>query len=197
MGATSQRRGGRGARERILAAATTLFAREGIHTGVARLVETAEVSTRTFYQHFPSKDALVTEYLRQLHVEKPLAPEAALERTDRTPRERLLDVFAVPDRIGVVRGCPFHNAAVEAAGALPDVRDLVRTHKDAFTGRLIDDLVPHGSPETVAAGLAGQFDAGADHVAIQVLPGPGEGPMPGLRALAGQLVDRLPPFPRA
>nr|WP_211771837.1 LLM class F420-dependent oxidoreductase [Kutzneria sp. CA-103260] len=53
--------------------------------------------------------------------------------------------------------------------------------------RLIDGLVPHGTPETVAAALAGHLDAGADHVAVQVLPRPGEGPMPGLRALASQL----------
>jgi hypothetical protein len=37
--------------------------------------------------------------------------------------------------------------------------------------------------------LAGHFAAGADHVAIQVLPGQGEGPMPGLRTLAGQLIS--------
>ena len=58
--------------------------------------------------------------------------------------------------------------------------------------RLIDDLVLHGSPGKIAAGLAGHFDAGADHVAIQVLPGPGEGPMPGLRALAGELISAGP-----
>src|SRR5690242_8591772 len=41
-------RGGRGARERILTAATTLFHREGIHaTGMERLVEHAHVSKRT------------------------------------------------------------------------------------------------------------------------------------------------------
>jgi AcrR family transcriptional regulator len=61
-------RGGRGARERILAAATTLFHREGIHaTGVERLTEQAHVSKRTFYQHFPSKNDLVEEYLRRVH----------------------------------------------------------------------------------------------------------------------------------
>ncbi|MFE3054716.1 TIGR03620 family F420-dependent LLM class oxidoreductase [Nocardia sp. NPDC059239] len=55
--------------------------------------------------------------------------------------------------------------------------------------RLIDDLILHGTPETIATGLAGHFAAGADHVAIQVLPGEGEGPMPGLRTLAGQLIS--------
>jgi len=35
--------------------------------------------------------------------------------------------------------------------------------------RLIDDLVLHGTPETIAKGLLSHVDAGADHVAVQVL----------------------------
>ena len=43
-------RGGRGARDRILNAATSLFYRVGIHaTGVERLTREAHVSKRTFY----------------------------------------------------------------------------------------------------------------------------------------------------
>jgi probable F420-dependent oxidoreductase len=53
--------------------------------------------------------------------------------------------------------------------------------------RLVDELVPHGDPEAIAAGLARHHEAGADHVAIQVLPGAQGGPMPGLRALAAHL----------
>jgi probable F420-dependent oxidoreductase len=59
---------------------------------------------------------------------------------------------------------------------------------DGGSDQLVDDLVLHGAPETVAAGLTKHLEAGADHVAIQVLPGPGQGPVPGLRALAHQLV---------
>ena len=59
---------------------------------------------------------------------------------------------------------------------------------DGGSDRLIDDLVLHGNPDTVAAGLAAHFAAGADHVAVQVLPAPGHGPMPGLRALAHQMI---------
>ncbi|WP_290059093.1 LLM class F420-dependent oxidoreductase [Amycolatopsis solani] len=43
--------------------------------------------------------------------------------------------------------------------------------------RLIDDLVLHGSAETVAKGLRSHVDAGADHVAVQVL-----GPSPEVEA---------------
>ncbi len=40
---------------------------------------------------------------------------------------------------------------------------------DGGSDRLIDDLVRHGSPETIAKGLLSHVDAGADHVAVQVL----------------------------
>jgi probable F420-dependent oxidoreductase len=40
---------------------------------------------------------------------------------------------------------------------------------DGGSDRLIDDLVLHGSPETIAKGLQSHVDAGADHVAVQVL----------------------------
>lgn len=49
--------------------------------------------------------------------------------------------------------------------------------------RVIDALVAHGDATTVAARLTAHLDAGADHVAIQVLPMAGD-PLPGLRELA-------------
>src|SRR6476620_10098247 len=118
---TGAARGGRGARERILQAAEELFYTRGIHaTGVAALMEAAHVSPRTFYVHFPTKNALVEEYLRRFESVKPLAAEAALERGDQTAAQRLLAIFAPPESNSPapLRGCPFHNAAVEGAGAL-------------------------------------------------------------------------------
>src|ERR1700726_2653719 len=126
-------RGGRGARERILTAATTLFHREGIHaTGVERLTEQAHVSKRTFYQHFPSKNDLVEEYLRRVHQAGGATSEQAIDNTVVPPRARILALFdsAPGDRF---RGCPFHNAGVEAAGAMPGVEDIVHEHKLDFT----------------------------------------------------------------
>lgn len=51
---------------------------------------------------------------------------------------------------------------------------------------LIDALAVHGEPEYVAGKLREHLDAGADHVAVQVLP-MADDPLPGLRALAGPL----------
>jgi probable F420-dependent oxidoreductase len=51
--------------------------------------------------------------------------------------------------------------------------------------QLIDALAVHGDAETVARGVTAHLDAGADHVAVQVL---GEDPVPGYRALAEVLL---------
>jgi AcrR family transcriptional regulator len=131
--------GGRGARDRILRAADRLFYQQGIHaTGVAALAEEAHVSTRTLYQHFATKNALVEAYLRRHDGEAPIPSEAELERDDLPAAERLLAVFKpLEAHGGVLRGCPFHNAAVEAAGALPGVAGVVEEHKKAFLSRII------------------------------------------------------------
>jgi alkanesulfonate monooxygenase SsuD/methylene tetrahydromethanopterin reductase-like flavin-dependent oxidoreductase (luciferase family) len=46
---------------------------------------------------------------------------------------------------------------------------------DGGSDRLIDALVLHGSPESIADGLKAHLDAGADHISLQVIGGdPGE-----------------------
>jgi AcrR family transcriptional regulator len=131
-------RGGRGARQRILNTATELFYREGINaTGVERLASEASVSKRTLYQHFPSKTAVVEEYLRciQQLVEDPIQPGP--DSASRTPRERILALFETPSPNGQIRGCPFHNAAVEAAEAMPEIHDIVHEHKRNYIKGLV------------------------------------------------------------
>ncbi|MEU2113876.1 helix-turn-helix domain-containing protein [Streptomyces sp. NPDC019645] len=170
-------RGGRGARERILRAAVELFARDGIHvTGIAKLTDVAHVSTRTFYQHFPSKEALVSAYLQRVESdsEGPVHIETVLERHDLTARERLLALFADSPPAKVVRGCPLHNATVEAAGTMPEAAALVERHKREFTGRLIKTATEAGArePESLGRQLALLFE--------------------GARALSTSLNDTLP-----
>jgi AcrR family transcriptional regulator len=129
-------KGGRGARQRILDTAAELFYRDGINaTGVERLAAESSVSKRTLYQHFPSKTAVVEEYLRS--IEDRVAN--SVEGADQTPRERLLAVFQAPTaRGGPLRGCPFHNAAVESAGAMPGVQEIVRASKRGFISGLAE-----------------------------------------------------------
>ncbi|MGB8793782.1 MAG: helix-turn-helix domain-containing protein, partial [Mycobacterium sp.] len=131
---------------------TTLFHREGIHaTGVERLTEHAHVSKRTFYQHFSSKNDLVEEYLRRIHHAGGMPSEQAIDTAAAAPRARLLAIFdSAPGRR--FRGCPFHNAAVEAAGEMPGVEDIVHAHKLDFTARLIHTATEAGARDPYRLG---------------------------------------------
>jgi AcrR family transcriptional regulator len=133
----TRRSGGRGARERIERAAAQLFYRNGIHaTGVELVAQQANVSKRTLYQHFASKNELVDNYLRGFDARGGAPTEKRLDDSDLPARERLLAIFDLRGA-EVVRGCPFHNAAVESAGSLASTDEIVRTHKSEFTRRLI------------------------------------------------------------
>lgn len=163
---TAARRGGRGARERILRAAAELFYNQGIHaTGVAQIADVAHVSIRTLYQHFRTKNDLVAAYLRRFDADSPLTAEQQVLRSDLPPRERLLAIFGSPevDHDGTVRGCPFHNAAVEAAGAMPEVARLVARHKETFRDWLTDAARQAGAsdPERLGRQLAVLFEGAA------------------------------------
>jgi AcrR family transcriptional regulator len=135
---TAVQKGGRGARQRILDAAAELFYREGINaTGVERLAAESSVSKRTLYQHFSSKTAVVEEYLRGM--DQRIADTMIHSGDNSTPRQRLLAAFDGHIPPGeTFRGCPFHNAAVEAAGTMPGVQDIVRTSKLGFADWLTE-----------------------------------------------------------
>jgi AcrR family transcriptional regulator len=139
-------------RERIVAAAGALFYREGIHaTGVQRLAEQAHVSKRTLYQHFSAKDQVVEAYLRRIDETGGMPNEKALDDLASTPRHRLLAIFDVPpaDRF---RGCPFHNAAVEAADEMPGVHDIVHEHKLRFIAGLTETAAEAGARDPYQLG---------------------------------------------
>lgn len=149
---TPHRRGGRGARDRILASARTLFYRNGIHrTGVELVAEHAHVSKRTLYQHFPSKDELTAAYLRDIIATGGARPAKMLEAAGGTARDRLLSIFDITGE-GRFRGCPFHNAAVEAADEMGDVQRIVRDYKLEFVDRLTRTAADAGATDPVALG---------------------------------------------
>jgi probable F420-dependent oxidoreductase len=54
--------------------------------------------------------------------------------------------------------------------------------------RLIDAVANHGDVRAVADEASGHLDAGADQVAIQLLTGRDEDPVPGFTALAEALI---------
>src|SRR3954452_14903646 len=132
------RRRGRGARERILSASRQLFRDQGINrTGMDQLCAAAQVSKRTAYQHFTSKDELVAEYLRRFDPD--VMPEV-FDRADLTPRERLLAAFEVPasGTEEITPLCPFIGAAVEMHDPEHPASQYARDYKKAISARLAE-----------------------------------------------------------
>ncbi|MDG4664385.1 TetR/AcrR family transcriptional regulator [Mycobacterium sp. 236(2023)] len=142
-------RRGRGARERILGASRQLFREQGINnTGLDQLCSVAQVSKRTFYQHFAGKDELIAEHLRRFDPD--ILPEV-FDRTDLTPRERLLAVFDLHGPL-----CPYIAAAVEIHDPDHPAREHARDYKLAFAARLTDAAREAGAahPERLGEQLA-------------------------------------------
>jgi AcrR family transcriptional regulator len=147
-------RRGRGARERILSASRQLFRDQGINcTGMNELCAVAEVSKRTLYQHFTGgKDELVAENLRRFDPD--ILPEV-FDRTDLTPRERLLAAFDLDSPL-----CPFIAAAVEIHDPDHPARKYARNYKKALAARLGETAHEAGAtnPEQLGEQLAMLLD---------------------------------------
>lgn len=162
-------RPGRGARERILAAATRLFADQGITaTGMEQIAEGAPVSKRTLYAHFRTKSDLVIAYLRELTVSGNTL-ESVLTREDLDPRERILRLFDPPAaQADPVRGCPFIDAAAE----FPDPRSPIHAYareQKLLMAQLVSTLVTElgcAQPALLAEQLVTLADGAASRAMV-------------------------------
>src|SRR6201999_2325982 len=135
-------RRGRGARERILSASQQLFRDQGINrTGMDQLCAVAQVSKRTAYQHFTTKDELVAEYLRRFD---PDVMPGVFDRTDLTPRERLLAAFALP---ASTPPCPYIRPDVERRHPHRPAAGSACEYKTAAAARLSATAREAGAPD--------------------------------------------------
>ena len=144
-------RRGRGARERIFSASQQLFRDQGINgTGMDQICAAAEVSKRTLYQHFTGKDELITEHLRRF--DPGILPDV-FDRTDLTPRERLLAAFDMPASTPL---CPYIAAAVELHDPQHPASQYARDYKTAIAARLTETAREAGAtnPEQLGEQLA-------------------------------------------
>jgi AcrR family transcriptional regulator len=76
-------------RQRILEAARTLMAREGAGAEMVDIAREAGVGVGTLYRHFPDKQAMVTELVREKFLGLREVMQSWLSRQDLTARERL------------------------------------------------------------------------------------------------------------
>jgi AcrR family transcriptional regulator len=114
-------------KERILETADKLFYLKGIRAiGVDTIAAEIGISKRTLYNHFPSKDALITAYLeRRFVLPRP---------SEKPPAEQILATFDSLERrfsSKDFRGCPFVNAVAELGAADKSVRKIAVAFKES------------------------------------------------------------------
>jgi AcrR family transcriptional regulator len=114
-------------KERILETADRLFYLKGIRAiGVDTIAAEIGISKRTLYNHFPSKDALITAYLERRFVQP--------KSSDKSPLEQILGTFDSLERrfsSKDFRGCPFVNAVAEMGPESRSVRKIAVAFKES------------------------------------------------------------------
>ena len=132
-------------KERILETADKLFYLQGIRAiGVDTIAADIGISKRTLYNHFPSKDALISAYLARRFV----APRPS----DKSPVEQILGTFDSLERRFAskdFRGCPFVNAVAELSED-QSVRKIAVEFKESRRLWFRDLLVQLGVTEAEA-----------------------------------------------
>src|SRR4030081_3615542 len=111
----------------ILETADRLFYLQGIRAvGVDTIAAEIGISKRTLYNHFPSKDALISAYLGRRFV----APGPS----EKPPAEQILGAFDRLER-GFAskgfRGCPFVNAVAELGAEDQSVKKIAVAFKES------------------------------------------------------------------
>jgi len=144
-------------RERLLRTASAIFYRDGIHSvGVDRVVAEAGVTRATFYRHFPSKEDLVTAYLKleDATIRGFFENAAPVATSPDNMLELVIEGIADDISRNHTRGCPFINAAAEYPNPDSAVRRTVRAHRAWFRSTLEAALVAAGRTDAAAAASA-------------------------------------------
>lgn len=114
-------------KERILETADRLFYSRGIRAvGVDTIAAEIGISKRTLYNHFPSKDELISAYLKRRFRTAP--------PSDQPPLEQIFSLFDSLERRFArkdFRGCPFVNAVAELGAEDKSVKKVARAFKES------------------------------------------------------------------
>lgn len=144
---------------RILDAASGLFYRQGIHAvGVEGIARAADVTKKTLYDCFGSKDELVAAYLRTRDARWRAFLTDHVERCAESSADRLpavFDALAAWMRRENPRGCVFVNALAELPDAGHPGRAVITAQKTWLLGYLTELAEQAGAddPATLAATL--------------------------------------------
>src|SRR4051794_23052390 len=128
-------------RQRILDAAAELFYRHGIRAvGVDAIAEAADTNKMTLYRHFPSKDELIAECLREhAHEVDAYWDELSSRYAGDAQGEIRAWLDAVASCVTDVgeRGCVMANASVELPDKDHPARVVIEAFKRGTRARLV------------------------------------------------------------
>jgi AcrR family transcriptional regulator len=127
-------RAGADARQRILDVAYELFAREGIHVGINRIIAESGVAKMTLYHYFPTKQDLVLAFL-EVREQRWTRDWLQKEIERFSPGERPVAIFDVLDGWFHHRdyeGCSFTNTLLEIYPRTDSVYEAVVHHLDVI-----------------------------------------------------------------
>lgn len=151
--------------ERLLSAASALFAREGIRAvGIERILQRAGVARASLYQSYGSKDGLVVAYLRHQE-ERDRAAYNQARAGVRDPAERILLSFELAARGARkrgFRGCLYLNAATEFPDLKHPCSQVIRDHRHWLASVWRESVLKLGlpDPDAVVAELTVLYDGG-------------------------------------
>ena len=144
-------------RDRILTAASELFSETGVHgTGIDALIAAAGVAKATFYRHFPSKDDLIVEWLRDSRTrwfDHVRAEIDALGADSEMWIPAWFDGVAEWLEVEGYRGCPYLNVPIELTDPTHPAQPIVRGVLIEVEDYLADLLAAAGyrNPRSLAA----------------------------------------------
>jgi AcrR family transcriptional regulator len=177
-------------RDRIFETACDLFYRHGIHgVGVDAIAAEAGSNKMSFYRSFESKDALVTEYLREQEREYWAWWDAAVARFPGDPRRQVEALFEAQLEIAKssdCRGCALGNAAVEISDDEDVLSNLVRAYKEQVRKRLHEMAQAMGARDAEGLGDALMLLLDGGHFTRLIFPrgsGPISAALPAVRAV--------------
>lgn len=118
-------------KDRIVSVSARLFYGHGINAvGVDRICEEANVSKRTLYKYFPSKEVLVSAAITKLGE---TWFEACVNSTSDDPTERITHIFKMVESMAEVKdfyGCILMNTSIEMRGSDDLVMGVAKEFKD-------------------------------------------------------------------
>lgn len=148
-------------RTRIVETAAKLFYTQGYNsTGINQLIKEAGVAKASLYQHFPSKEDLLVEYVRvtAMNTNKILDEVIAKPKTAQDKVLAMFDFLIAFSKQTGYNGCNFLNVAAELPQEHEDVKGMIKTQKNHIRNLFTNILKPIGK-EKLADELYVLFDA--------------------------------------